>query len=82
MLSSVRDAGQVVQIQDCPGRSGTVGTYAIINLPISFFTFLFLFFLFSFNFSLASYLLHCTRLCPIVILILSPPPPFLFVLFT
>ena len=36
--------------------------------------------LFSFNFSLVSYLSHCTRLCPIVILILSPPP-FHFVLF-
>ena len=27
MLPSVRDAGQLVQIRDCPGRSGTVGTY-------------------------------------------------------
>ena len=27
MSHSVRDAGQLVQIWDCPGRSGTVGTY-------------------------------------------------------
>ena len=32
-------------------------------------------YLFLFNFSLVfSYLLHCTRLCPIVIFVLSPPP--------
>ena len=37
--------------------------------------------LFSFNSSLVSYLLHCTRLCPIVILILSPPPLFLLLFY-
>ena len=25
----MQDTGQEVQIQDCPGRSGTVGTYAV-----------------------------------------------------
>ena len=40
---------------------------------------LFLFnYLFSINFSLESHILHCTKLCPNVISILSPPPPFLF----
>ena len=36
-----------------------------------------------FNYRLVSYLLHCTRLCPIVMLFLSPPPPpfSLFFLF-
>ena len=53
----------------------------IINLPISLFLYFFtiliyLYLFFHFNDSLVSYLLHCTRLCPIVILILSPPPPF------
>ena len=48
---------------------------------LSLFSFMLIFYLFSFNFSLVSYLLHCTRLCLIVILILSPPPPFRFVLF-
>ena len=27
---SVRDTGQELQIRDCPGRSGTVGTYAVL----------------------------------------------------
>ena len=39
----------------------------IINLPIS-----------PFNYSLVSYSLQCTRLCPIVMLFLSPLPPFPF----
>ena len=31
-------------------------------------------------FSFMCYLLHSTRLCPIVTFVLSPPPPFLFYL--
>ena len=27
----MRDTGQELQIQDCPGRSGTLGTYEIIK---------------------------------------------------
>ena len=37
-------------------------------------------FLFPINYSLVSHLFHCTRLCPIVTLILSPPPT-VFLLF-
>ena len=37
-------------------------------------------FLFPINYSLVSHLFHCTRLCPIVTLILSPPCTTVFLL--
>ena len=57
------------------------GHASIWHHPIIVFLLLLVFLFPPFNCSLVGYLLHCTRLCPIVMLILSPPPLlFLFYL--
>ena len=60
----------------CPDCASIWPNPIFVLLLLLIFPFLPLFLLFSFM----CYLLHCTRLCPIVTFVLSPPPPFLFYL--
>ena len=53
--------------------------FIVIYIYLLLFLFIFIYF-FSFIYSLVGYLLHCTRLCLIIIFILSPPAPFPFVI--